>query len=218
MAENNKPDRAYGRQIHNKAIEYIRAGRFNIDFREDIIKRRDLLQDKITILPIDDAVKEKLLNVFSFPPSDSDIDNTLSKFASCKTKCRNEWGAEYWKGIAVEHSGDYDDENLIKSILRKTIVDKIDDNLKKAASAAAVVQGKTTPAPTKDQIAEFSKNYHRDKKEQYDLKKSKWQEDDLPNEFLAFVLGGKPGLKLTVFEVGIEESVPKSKDARRENI
>ncbi len=103
---------------------------FNVDFRDEIIKRQNLLQDKITIFPIDDAVKEKLLSGFSFPPTDADIDDTLKKFASVKKQCRNDWGAGNWKGTQVEHFGDYDDEQLIKTILKKTICDTIDENFK----------------------------------------------------------------------------------------
>jgi hypothetical protein len=217
MTENSNPDRGYLMQINNKCIEYLTQGRFNIDFRNEIIKRKDLLQSHITILPIDQAVKEKLLLYFPPNPTESFLTKEiLATFKSVKANCRNDWGATYHRANKIEHSGEYDDTELLRSILKKSIEDIIDGNFKKACSGNHSMVKSKVPNPDKTILDAADNQFYQDKRPYYNSKKQNWASENLPNDFLAFVLGCKPGIGMLVLQVGIEDSAqPKSKGARK---
>ena len=64
LTENDNPGKDFAMVINTKCAEYLNENRFNIDFKDAFIKRKDLLQPHITILPTDQSVKDKLLEYF----------------------------------------------------------------------------------------------------------------------------------------------------------
>ena len=66
LTENDNPDKDFAMLINTntKCAEYLNENRFNIDFKDALIKKKGLLQPHITILPIDQSVKDKLLELF----------------------------------------------------------------------------------------------------------------------------------------------------------
>jgi hypothetical protein len=65
MTTENGPDKDYEKIFYSKAVQYVEANRFNVDFGSEIEKRRHLLNPMMTLEPIDEAVQLELLKNLS---------------------------------------------------------------------------------------------------------------------------------------------------------
>ena len=124
-------------------IKWIRidSHRVNIELRDELQKREHLLEGYFIIKSIDATMFAYLREqIFPNQPSEADVKRVANLFSAIKSDCRNKFSPPYIKFRKEQKdgykSGSYCDKECILKILGKQIKDNIDDNFRKAMSAA----------------------------------------------------------------------------------
>lgn len=142
----------------------------------------------------------KLEDMFSDSPDQKVLEDFFKLFQDFKTACRNEFGPPYDKARCEEHSGEYDDSEVVLSIVRDSIRKRIDANMYKTVQSDLVDwKTKSATPPSRDALRVMEKRTAF-----YEAKKANWSSNALPRGYLAFLFCAKPGLgfnSLTVIPV-----------------
>jgi hypothetical protein len=91
-----------------------------------------------------------------------------------------------------QQSGVYSDADTLEDVLKLMVIDKINENFKKAVfkemkAASPAIDGTENVSTLRQSIEASKKTFYDEKK---------WKEETLPETWLAFLICGPPGLKL----------------------
>lgn len=212
-------DKDYHLLIATEAAAYVRSGRFNVDFSEELVKRADLMSQWLTLKVLEEGDIAALKDLLPTAPSTAQVESTFKAFQSIKEFCRNLYGAKYERDKKALPSGTYDDSDILRKIMALYHSNRIDVNFAKKVSAdwiaykTSMGAGFTAgPAEKAAKLKEFEDKC-RDK---YDKQKAEWIDCDPAPELLAFIFCSYPGKRFT--SLVVTEDAPqegKTKQGRK---
>jgi hypothetical protein len=128
------PDTQKGKILYTNCHEYVKSDRFNIDFRKELLDRREFFLSKFDLsLAISNDMKSKLLET-EFPlnegdtVSSSDAEQIWRTFSEIKAFIRNECLPKYKTYLKTPKSGNYTDDDTLKDIMKEVAIKQIVDN------------------------------------------------------------------------------------------
>jgi len=187
------------------------SNRLNIELQSEFEKRQHILEDYFTVEPIDHRMLNKLRENFPKVPTEADTKRVYSLWEACKRDCRNTYAPPYIRSrkerLGGYQSGVYNDSESLHTILKKEIIDSIDENYKKAWNNVKNSLSKDTKGMSEAEQKEFLSKEETSKSAYYSTKKAEWKKVKLPKYFLAFILLGSASDKdLPALTVGSKHS------------
>lgn len=221
---------------------YAHCGRFVSEKRYGQMFSGELERRVSVMLPhcyvtakLDERTQQYLENVFLAPaPTEKAIRALWEKGKMVQKYCRKFLG-DYAAGNNIEEnyricagasptlcthigtkqkkSGVYDDNDLLKQILKAYTLWKIDENKRKNVSDRMLKAGKNFTA---QQTMELKESIIAEITPAYEIKKARWENEKLPAWWLSFILTGSPGKNFTSMRAeAVDGILPKSKEGRR---
>lgn len=199
--------------LYTNCVSWVwdNSNRLNIELKDEIEKRQHILEDYFTIQPIDDQMLTILRDSFPKSPTEADTKRVYSCWEACKRDCKNTYAPPYIRSrkerLAGYQSGTYNDSDSLHSILKKEIIETIDDNFRKAMNAIKNNLAKDANGKSEAEQKEFLLKEENTKSVFYSAKKTEWKKVKLPKYFLAFILLGSASNKdLPALTVGSKQS------------
>lgn len=128
--------------MYYQVRNYISDDRFNIDFRDEIIKRTDFFQPHFRLEPINNEIKQALLTKYPINPEPSvkDVENCWTMFKKYQSWSHNFAGPIYKKEYLDKYkSGSYSDVAILTDhIWQKHVLKNIKDNAIKVCGATNI--------------------------------------------------------------------------------
>ena len=122
-------------KLYANCVSWVHSDRINVVLKDELEKRKHLLENWLTIEPLDEKMFYELRMLFPIYPDENAIPPEKVKkvfdfWDSLKRDCRNVYGPAYDK--REKKSGIYDDSSCLIAILESTIVTRINENQRKA--------------------------------------------------------------------------------------
>ena len=113
------PTKEAGLRSYLEASSFARSGRVNIELKDEMEKREQLLPSHFTIAVLDEDSMDELKKPFSTTsPTETEATKNWAAFKSVQNFCR-EWGAKYEKERKELPSGTYVDTEILLGILKE---------------------------------------------------------------------------------------------------
>ena len=218
VTTNEESSKDFTTILYSNCVKWVGTDshRVNIELREELKSREHLLEDYFNIEAIDAAMFSHLRLVFPNMPTEKDVTRIANLFSTIKSDCRNKFSPPYIKYRKEQKdgykSGSYCDKECLLKILEKEIKDNIDENFRKAMSAAKASLKKEVNSGPEDspQFQEKLKRVEDEKSISYNKKKADWKLATIPKSFLAFILCSIPGKDLPSLSVGSKSSLAQT--------
>ena len=122
-------------KLYANCVSWVHSDRINVVLKDELEKRKHLLENWLTIEPLDEKMFYELRMLFPIYPDENAIPPEKVKkvfdfWDSLKRDCRNVYGPAYDK--REKKSGIYDDSSCLIAIFESTIVTRINENQRKA--------------------------------------------------------------------------------------
>jgi hypothetical protein len=127
----------------------------------------------------------------------------FARFQKIKSDCRNIFGPPYTQAKKLHKSGEYNDGGILSTIWEDAVKKNVDKNFYKAKKSSSAALLKLKPNSTPIDLEHCESKFVDLKMGEYDVKKTSWITQPLPNGLLAFILCGEPGLDFQSLNVGV---------------
>ena len=122
-------DKEVAHLFYHELQSYLKSKRFNTDFKDELIRRKNDFQPRFFVEPLDDFMERQLSVMFPVDMESHKIHKLWKEFGEIKTNCRTDWGPLYQRSwLDVAKSGDYNDLEVLQEILRKSVIERINEN------------------------------------------------------------------------------------------
>lgn len=199
--------------LYTNCVSWVwdNSNRLNIELKDEIEKRQHVLEDYFLIEPIDDKMLNMLRENFPKVPTEADTKRVYSCWEACKRDCKNTYAPPYIRSRKERRegyqSGTYNDTDSLHTILKKEIIDTIDDNFRKAMNAIKNNLTKDAGGKSDAEQKEYLLKEETSKATFYTTKKAEWKKIKLPKYILAFILLGSASDKdLPALTVGSKQA------------
>ena len=204
--------------VYNQAKLSMTERRLNVQLKDEFAKRQHSFKGLEIPNAFDESIHVAVLQKhFGEEANVKNVAEVEKLAKKLKSYSRGEAGAAYSRERKKGNpSGTYNDEDLLKDILKAEHYGCIDANFEKWVSDKLVAWKKDNPNADLGAKQDKQDKLHAEKKEHYASLKERHGERQTPVLYMLWTLCGQPGLDLTCLQAEASPSAePKSAGQRR---